>query len=75
MLYLTNPDNIGVIQLILALNTLILTGSYWGFQWIYGVDPMTYSMRPYMEQNYPDAFKQDKETAAAEFALVAVRTN
>ena len=71
--YLTNPDNVGTVQCILAFNTLALSGSYWVFKWFYGVDPMTYTMQYQMSMN-PDAFEQDTETTAAEFALVEVRS-
>jgi len=62
--YLTNPDNVGTIQIILACNSLFLTGSYWLFGWIYGVDPLTYTMKYAIEQN--------AETAAAEFTIIEV---
>ena len=69
--WITNPDNIGTIQIVLALNTVILTLTYWLFQWIYGEDPMTYTMNS-IEKN-KNAFKQDTETKSSEFALVEVR--
>ena len=65
---MTNPDNVGTIQLILFFNTIALSGSYYIFQWIYGVDPMTYSMRYYS----PDAVQQDTETTPTEFTLTWV---
>jgi len=65
MSWMTNPDNVGTIQLILFFNTICLSGSYYIFQWIYGVDPMTYSMRYYN----PDAIEQNTETTATEFTL------
>ena len=69
--WITNPDNIGTIQIVLALNTVILTLTYWLFQWIYGEDPITFTMNS-IEKN-KNAFKQDTETKSSEFALVEVR--
>merc|ERR1711953_1350243 len=65
MLWMTNPDNVGTIQLILFFNTIALSGSFYTFQWIYGVDPITYSMRYYS----PHAVQQDTETTTSEFTL------
>ena len=50
---MTHPANLGTIQIGLVLNTLLLIGSYWLFQWMYGTDPLTH------------AYKQDTEKARA----------
>ena len=67
---MTNPDNIGTIQLILVLNTVILSASYWLFQWIYGQDLMSYTMNSLEKKK--DAIKQDQETKSSEFTLIEV---
>ena len=70
---MTNPDNIGTIQIVLVFNTLLLSLCYWLFQWIYGEDPMSYTMNSI--ENYKHAFKQNKEATSSEFTLVKVSIN
>ena len=72
ILWVTDPNHIGYVQLGLCLNTLFLTGSYWIFQQVYGLDPLAFTMRQiFLEQ--PHAVQQDSQTAATEFDLVEVR--
>ena len=68
---MTNPDNIGTIQIVLVFNTLLLSLCYWLFQWIYGEDLMSYTMNSMENKKY--AFKQNKEATPSEFAFVKVR--
>jgi len=68
ILWITNPDNVGTIQVVLALNTVIMSITYWLFQWVYGEDLMSYTMNS-IEKN-KNAFKPGTETTPTEFAIV-----
>ena len=41
--WLENPNNLGTIQVILALNTVLLSFMYYLFQKFFGVDPWQYA--------------------------------
>ena len=68
---MTDPDNIGYVQIALCINTFLLSISYWLFQKIYGVDPLTYTIQNRLGGDSHD-FQQSQETAAEEFHLVEV---
>ena len=40
--WLEDSDNLGKVQGLLVVNTLLITGIWYGFQWIYGTDPYAY---------------------------------
>ena len=70
--WITNPDNVGTIQVVLAINTVVTSITYWFFQWVYGEDLMSFTMNSF-ERN-KNAFKPGTETTPTEFAIVEVST-
>ena len=70
--WITNPDNVGTIQVVLAINTVVMSITYWFFQWVYGEDLMSFTMNSF-ERN-KNAFKPSTETTPTEFAIVEVST-